>query len=606
MNVSLDTELSLTAERFDSYGRSIDICAPLRTVRLPTPPLAAPVSGPAVGSASPSSPAAASTASLERLDPTLRQLAYHCNRLCAGAVGGAHCAYFLARGGHLHRVAATAQGGSVDASASGPLPGWPPVAQQAAATAGVGEDGVRSASLLATLHVIRNAPGVPNSPSLLACDGRSQLYVCDADGDPLGGTAIPLPLPPGCTANDGWNDWLLSDAAWSAVAGNSAGRVDVALLGYRRHHTTGPPAMASPTMRWCTLSVTIMLPSPATPPSLHAAAHFTEEQPNALRCGDKPGQLQAVIVMTHRAWGSRAATATEMSTGVVAEVQTEGAETGQGGGGGGGGGGREHATLAEPERSEQPAAATLPPQAGDDGAKEFVDEDCSYSYPAAVVLAREEGEGGGGGGGGTRLVVHAFQPLEGFQPLAAPDVSEFPHSHVLGEPASEILNGQNGVGLGELHGQEGIGGGGPTVLLCELKRTPGVGRLLQARHEEEDRPARPGPHAHVFEWAAEGCFVPSTTHVPGGGVHHPAATARTGAGGKHVLPDDVGGGDGGTGGSGGGGAGQQQPSPAAAQLLRHVDCVAALGYICSARWAGRFRLCWRPDWDLPVCRVFLP
>ena len=159
--------------------------------------------------------------------PTLRRLGNQCNRLCA--VQSEACAYFLAGKGVLHRLAVTPQGGRVDAAPTC-LPCWP----------------APSSGALATLVEIRNSPDVDDPPCLLASDGKNQLYVCDDGGDTIGGAPIPLPLPPGNTAAEGWIDWLLLDASWSRRGSRALCAAGVPNCGpapwVRPEHTCSPHA----------------------------------------------------------------------------------------------------------------------------------------------------------------------------------------------------------------------------------------------------------------------------------------------------------------------------------------------------------------------------
>ena len=212
------------------------------------------------------------TDTTSKLDPVLRRLGYHCNRLCA--LQPEACAYFLGQGGLMHRLAPVAHGGRVDA-APGPLPGWP-----------------ADCGALATLIEIRNAPDfddpsqelVPHDPTvLLASDGAGHVWICDDGGDCISGAPVPLPLPPGSTAAEGWSDWLVTDASWSTVDGSAAGRVDCALLGCRPEAAAGGGAKSK---CWCVLSAGIVLPSPTTGPQLHGASVVTADEPLYLRCAE--------------------------------------------------------------------------------------------------------------------------------------------------------------------------------------------------------------------------------------------------------------------------------------------------------------------------------
>ena len=215
----------------------------------------------------------------EVLCPTLRRLGHQCNRLCA--VKSEACAYFLAGKGVLHRLAVTPQGGRVDAAPTC-LPCWP-----------------ASSGALATLVEIRNAPDVDDPPCLLASDGKNQLYVCDDGGDPIGGAPCPLPLPPGSTAAEGWSDWLLLDASWSASEASAAGRVYCALLGYRTTAAAVAAAAAGVAAKcWCVLSVGIVLPSgPSSALASHAASLLTTEEPRYLRCGSAAGTMHCLLLV---------------------------------------------------------------------------------------------------------------------------------------------------------------------------------------------------------------------------------------------------------------------------------------------------------------------
>lgn len=203
----------------------------------------------------------------------IRRLGYNCNRLCtSGAVQDA-CAYFLAEKGLLHRIVATPTGGRVDAAPTVTgLPGWP-----------------TAPGPLATLIAVRNKPcAAENAPCLLACDGSSQLWVSDEAGEAIGG-AIPLPLPHGYSAADGWEHWLAKDAAWAEASNTSSGRVDCVLLGYS--------ATSCSTRRWSILVVSIFLPSATTEPSLTAAAMSTQAEPLYVRCGATPATVRCLLVV---------------------------------------------------------------------------------------------------------------------------------------------------------------------------------------------------------------------------------------------------------------------------------------------------------------------
>ena len=341
--MEVSTELTAEAERFDSYVLCDSLLRDAQTLPLAAPPLAD------VGTAG--------TA------PALRRLAYFCNRLCAPP---GDAAYFLAARGQLHRVAATEKGGRVDAVPAG-LPGWP-----------------AAGGSLATLLAIREAPVddgtlAEEPPCLLASDGKGQLWVCDDGGDPVGGGgAIPLPLPAGCRAAEGWGDWLLTDARWSASKQSPAGRVDVALLGLR------PVAAGESAKRWCVLSVSIVLPSAASASSLHAAALLTAEEPMVLRCGAELGTLHCLLVIPP-VWGG-------------GEAAAAGSEEAAGGDG------------AVKGAAAPALAAAAAAQGGED--EEDVEEviDC---YSAAELRP-------GAGSDGVQLVVSAAVALDGFRPLASP------------------------------------------------------------------------------------------------------------------------------------------------------------------------------------------
>ena len=274
--LELDPALKGAAEKFDSYVLSDTLCAPTQTIGLATPPLSAALAGEVVTGTAGAAPAL-------RLDPVLRRLSYHCNRLCAaGDTPEDACGYFLAQGGLLHRCVATGAGGRVDAAPAG-LPGWP-----------------AASGALATLLTIRNAPDdTEDPPLLLASDGKAQLWVCDDGGDPIGGAGIPLPLPAGCGAADGWDHWLLLDAVWSASKASTAGRVDCVLLGYR---PAGACVDPGPPKCWSVLSVTVVLPSATSAPSLSAAALVTKAEPLGLRCGRTAGSVHCLLIMP-QVWG---------------------------------------------------------------------------------------------------------------------------------------------------------------------------------------------------------------------------------------------------------------------------------------------------------------
>eukprot|EP01047_Picozoa_sp_COSAG01_P038394 COSAG01_NODE_3112_length_6569_cov_90.702318_6_plen_393_part_00 len=286
-------EPTLKAEQFGSYALSNTLLRPAGTTAAACAP--APSGMPGVQAIlqaetianSSTLPLATTPISAEPLFatrelqcPTLRRLGNQCNRLCA--VQSEACAYFLAGKGVLHRLAVTPQGGRVDAAPTC-LPCWP----------------APSSGALATLVEIRNSPDVDDPPCLLASDGKNQLYVCDDGGDPIGGAPIPLPLPPGNTAAEGWIDWLLLDASWSASEVSAAGRVHCALLGYRTAAAGVAAAAAGVVTKcWCVLSVGIVLPSgPSSAPASHAASLLTVEEPLYLRCGGAAGSMHCLLVV---------------------------------------------------------------------------------------------------------------------------------------------------------------------------------------------------------------------------------------------------------------------------------------------------------------------
>jgi hypothetical protein len=73
----LDPQLRQQAERFEQYSLSDTLCRAPQTLRLPTPPLSASLSGEVVGGTG------ATAAPALRLDPALRRLGFYANRLGA-------------------------------------------------------------------------------------------------------------------------------------------------------------------------------------------------------------------------------------------------------------------------------------------------------------------------------------------------------------------------------------------------------------------------------------------------------------------------------------------------------------------------------------------
>lgn len=364
--VQLDSAITGELEHFDSFVSRDNLCVATRTIGLKTSPIATHLAG-EVATAK-----ARGAAVSARLDPVLRRLGYHSNRLCTAEDASA---YFLADGGVLHRIVATRTGGRVDSSPNlAGLPGWP-----------------ATASPLATLITVRDQPRVLDvSPCLLACDGSSQLWVCDEAGGTVGG-AIPLPLPHGYSVADGWEHWLAVDAAWSDSSTSVTGRVDCVLLGYR--------AASQSARCWSVLVVTICLPSATSAPSLSAAALSTQAEPLYMHCGPTPGAVRCLLVVPHE-WGgcrSDSQPPAANSSGVEAlggqsepgsddkeEVQAGGSERDEGG----------ESVADQGETVDGPVGFTID----------------SYS---AVELQPDPC-------GSMQLFVRAEQPLDGFRPMADP------------------------------------------------------------------------------------------------------------------------------------------------------------------------------------------
>ena len=351
----LDPLLRQQAERFSEYKLFDTLCRAPQTLGLPTPPLFASLSGKVVGGTG------GTAAPALRLDPALRRLGFYANRLCAAPEDG--CAYYLAAGGQLHRVEVTEKGGGVGAAPSG-LPGWP-----------------AASGNLALLVAVRDSPDVEDPPCLLACDGLGQLWVCDDGGDPIGCAAIPLPLPAGCGKADGFAEWLLADARWSASETSTAGRVDCALLGYRGIDAAAADAGTTKAKQWCVLSVTIVLPSTTSPPSLHAAGLLTAEEPLALRCG-AAGSIRCLLVIPP-VWGTPGDTlAAEAADDAAADEEIEDI-------------GEHPAPAAEDGREDEETA---------------LEELAIDSYSAVKLIAGAE----------MQLAVGVEQKLEGYRPLVSP------------------------------------------------------------------------------------------------------------------------------------------------------------------------------------------
>jgi hypothetical protein len=426
MELSAEPSLTAEADQFDSYVLCDALCRPagttaaaapcnlpgvlalLRpntianssTLALSTPPVSAALSGESAGGAA---------------GATLRRLGYHCNRLCA--LQREEAAYFLAEGGVLHRLAPTAQGGRVDAVPS-PLPGWP-----------------APPGALATLVEIRNSPAADDSvphdpPCLLASDGRGLLWVCDADGDPVTGVSVPLPLPPAAAASEGWCDWLLADASWAPSEASAAGRVECSLLGYKATPAAAAAASGSPAKCWCVLSVGVVLPAAGAVPPPQAAAAAVAHEPLFLRCGP-PGAVRCLLNIPP-AWGEQA----------------------EGGGGGG------------EDAGQQPAEDAI--GGGADG------------YSAVELRA-------GKGADQASLQVVARQSLDGWRPLASPTPADLSGGAVLlcsvQRPLSLARGADEPLRIGQhahVFGWQD-GGGGAAELLWHAGLVGALGYVCSAR-----------------------------------------------------------------------------------------------------------------------------
>ena len=364
--VKLDPVIMDELEQFDSFVSCDNLCAATRTIELKTSPIATHLAGEVVTAK------ARGAAVSARLDPVLRRLSYHCNRLCTDEDASA---YFLADGGVLHRIVATRTGGRVDSSPNlAGLPGWP-----------------ATASPLATLITVRDKPSsLDNPPCFLACDGSSQLWVCDEAGGTVGG-AIPLPLPRGYSVADGWEHWLAADAAWSHSSTSVTGRVDCVLLGYR--------ASSQSTRCWSVLIVTIFLPSATSAPRLSAAALSTQAEPLYMRCGPSPGAVRCLLVVP-REWGS---CRTDSHPQAVSSSGVEAL--------------RSQSAPGSDDREEFQSGGSERDQGGEsvDDQGETFDETVELvidSYSAVELQPDSSGS--------MQLFVRAEQPLDGFRPMADP------------------------------------------------------------------------------------------------------------------------------------------------------------------------------------------